>query len=100
MTPGLRRDIKCHSVTISILCLQNPKSDIRPQIKQAARLVIADRHFYSSPGVCVNMCKLTAFTLSPARAYQETEFGTSGNVQFEKPSLRKFKCTLKSISQS
>ena len=45
MTHGLSNDIRCHVCLYSFLCLHITKLDIRPQVKWAVSLVIADGHF-------------------------------------------------------
>ena len=46
MTPGLRKDIRCHCMTILFfLNLEITRSDIRPHIKWAVSLVITYGHF-------------------------------------------------------
>ena len=55
MTPGLSKNVWCQAWQFSFLCLQI----IRPQVKRAINLVIADGHFNLSAGVCVLMYELT-----------------------------------------
>ena len=64
--PGLSKDIQCHVRLCSLLHLQIIRSDIRPHMKWAVSLVIADgdlislRFFF----VCIYMSKLIIIPLT------------------------------------
>ena len=45
MTPGLSKDLQCHVRPYSLLCLQITSADVRPQVKWASNLVIANGLF-------------------------------------------------------
>ena len=63
MTPGLRKDIRCHVWPYYFLCLQIIRLGIRLQVKCTVSLVISVSHFNLSRGfMWVNI-----FTLSPSR---------------------------------
>ena len=51
-TPGLSEDTQYHVRPHSILCLKMTKSDIRPQVKWAVSLVIAEGPFNLPRGLC------------------------------------------------
>ena len=58
MTPGLSKDIQCHTGPYAFLCLQINRSDIRPYVTWAVTLVIADDQLIFLR-VCVGMYGLT-----------------------------------------
>ena len=45
MTPGLRKDTRCHEWHTLFCVCKSPKSDIRPDVKWTVSLVILGGHF-------------------------------------------------------
>ena len=52
MTPGLSEDIRCQVWTFSFSCLQVTRSNIRPNVKWVAILMIADGHLIFLGDLC------------------------------------------------